>query len=534
VSGSSGDGSAGVAGSISGSGGVAGATSGMAGSSGTAADGGTATGDSGEGGSGGEAGEAAGGGVAGEAGELAGGAGGEAGGEGGHGGAPECVSDGDCDDHVFCNGAEVCDDGRCQAGERFSCGNPDVEHCSVRCEEGETAAVCVVEGRDSDADGFVTKLCAADPGDDCNDAADEVHPDMTERCDGVDNDCDGLVDTEDGLPLAGTNSGPVADVYSLDAAWSPEQEAFKVVFDRSPAAEGVFMATLRNGSFTDTATTISPLASVDYFWPHLAWGGSSFGVSWTTYLPTGLFSVVMANADAGGIAAPASARRSINGVSNDIAARSDGQFVVTSTESEDLRVTRLTTGGAAEHGPSIALRVQHPHIATHGNEAVVVWYDSDAGDVFFRRVDAELKPLGTVPVVLQKDASFAEISGTPDGYAMAWHANAGLLGFKRVRADGSWVCTRNDIDLDITPDGSEHLSVADTQYGTLVLFTSNAGKVRLFRFDADCALTGDFTVAQTPSRQFPVVAVGGGRVALAWIDNSLNAYTREFGERLCE
>jgi len=60
----------------------------------------------------------------------------------------------------------------------------------------------VDEGYDVDVDGYTT--CGSDPSTpgadidptlaDCNDADDSVHPDATEVCDGVDNDCDGATD----------------------------------------------------------------------------------------------------------------------------------------------------------------------------------------------------------------------------------------------------------------------------------------------------------------------------------------------------
>jgi len=46
----------------------------------------------------------------------------------------------------------------------------------------------VDEGFDRDGDGFT--IC----GGDCNDNNADINPDATEICDGVDNDCDGMID----------------------------------------------------------------------------------------------------------------------------------------------------------------------------------------------------------------------------------------------------------------------------------------------------------------------------------------------------
>jgi hypothetical protein len=76
---------------------------------------------------------------------------------------------------------------------------------------------------DEDGDGFgagdvARQACEpgdgeADNADDCDDASDRVHPDASERCDEVDNDCDGLVDDEDDDVDAGSQSNwfPDAD-----------------------------------------------------------------------------------------------------------------------------------------------------------------------------------------------------------------------------------------------------------------------------------------------------------------------------------
>ncbi len=46
-------------------------------------------------------------------------------------------------------------------------------------------------GSDADGDGYISLL---DGGDDCDDADDAVHPDATEACNLVDDNCDGEAD----------------------------------------------------------------------------------------------------------------------------------------------------------------------------------------------------------------------------------------------------------------------------------------------------------------------------------------------------
>jgi hypothetical protein len=60
---------------------------------------------------------------------------------------------------------------------------------------------------DLDGDGFPSALCPDGSGTDCDDSDPEVRPDALERCDGVDQNCDGAVDEE--LPATACGAGLV-------------------------------------------------------------------------------------------------------------------------------------------------------------------------------------------------------------------------------------------------------------------------------------------------------------------------------------
>jgi len=93
---------------------------------------------------------------------------------------PVCESDEECADGTFCNGAETCVDGSCEAG---------VAPCEVGETCDEASESCVSECRDEDGDGYADIDCG---GIDCDDTDPNRFPGNTEICDvdGRDEDCD--------------------------------------------------------------------------------------------------------------------------------------------------------------------------------------------------------------------------------------------------------------------------------------------------------------------------------------------------------
>src|SRR5690606_35964264 len=104
--------------------------------------------------------------------------------------ATACTDDSDCQDEDLCNGAEICDltTHRCTPGTPVDCTttpgcvaescNPDTGLCDA----------------DFDDDGFT---CVATGSPDCNDGDPTIYLGAVEVCDGVDNDCNALVDFDD-------------------------------------------------------------------------------------------------------------------------------------------------------------------------------------------------------------------------------------------------------------------------------------------------------------------------------------------------
>ena len=109
-----------------------------------------------------------------------------------------CSQDGDCFDGNLCV-IKACVQGYCSTIESKSCDDNNV--CTAdSCNTATGDCVFTPRVHDYDGDGFYGPLpgtVAGTPGscgNDCNDFNASVHPGASELCDGLDNNCDGIID----------------------------------------------------------------------------------------------------------------------------------------------------------------------------------------------------------------------------------------------------------------------------------------------------------------------------------------------------
>ena len=165
--------------------------------------------------------------------------------------AAKCDSDLGCDDDgVLCNGAERCVSGYCRPALRPACddNNPcTVDACneaSKACSHTQTALA------DIDGDGHYAIACGGD-ADDCDDSNPLVYPGHPELCDGVDNNCNGIVD--EGVWRFGVPSSYYRPLTQVSAT-STRRRSLPDPRSRAPPPLGI----LKNGTLLVAATTHPP------------------------------------------------------------------------------------------------------------------------------------------------------------------------------------------------------------------------------------------------------------------------------------
>jgi hypothetical protein len=450
------------------------------------------------------------------------------GGVGGAGGdgAEGCTSDAACDDGVACNGLERCVDAECEAGEAVECVS-DANGCEAVCEEQQAGAGCVTRGADADGDGHGSSLCETSPGDDCNDDDATVHAGAPERCDALDNDCDGSADLSDGLPLG--SAGVTVEGFSPSVAWSQHHGAFGLMWvARSDGA-----SQLRGGTMSTTGTLQPwPVISFSsttatYLSPVLADNGTGFAALYQIGSRGGQLShLAIVGSDGSAQTTP------LDGLHSDLARLDRAAFLFAGELGSSLTIETVPHDFVARQ--SFDTTPISPRVAAVGADAAVIWQVENTTNVdglFYLDGQFVEAPFGAIA-----NAASPDISAAGSAYTAAWSTPGGVF-HQRMHVDGSLPCIGAEVALRAAAISDRAVAVAAGDRHSFVLVTDKLNNVvHLLRFDDECRLVDqtEIEAGAVPSR--PAIAVGGGHVAACWSEGTSDNHSacRVMGVSLCE
>jgi hypothetical protein len=404
-------------------------------------------------------------------------------------GGVACDVDADCDDGLACNGVELCAEGTCRNGTPF-CDNPDADNCDVQCEEGDPPT-CTVVAADADRDGDGSIACKAAPGTDCNDDDDRIFGDAEEVCDGVDNDCNGLADTADGLPLFDQPS-VTPGAFFADLAFDPESLTYGIAYN---GQTGDFF-TAYDLDQTQVATpTVFP-NSDNPGRVFLEWSGETFAG-------------VYENNDF-------MLRRSVNAdglMGNELTVFTSGGVGLSYAANE------LAGGGVAvawERGPNeLALRLLGPDLDPAGN---AVFFDFaspprtprvarventfaiavNTGTTNLGFYDADLAEQTTVQVTANPTGTIYgtfDVVPMGDGFAVAYETGtaSNRIEYVEYELDGSVRCG----PVQISDPGPVNYNAMDAHDGVAAIYASEGDDWILRRMAEGCVEVGDGVTIET-------------------------------------
>lgn len=440
-----------------------------------------------------------------------------------------------------------CEEGHCVGG--VVCTNPDVDHCIVSCESSPEAGgdACIVKARDIDGDGHGDARCEAAAGDDCNDTEPTVFAGAEEKCDGLDNDCDGRIDSFDSLPLGGSvlnlaretktgsmgviatpygyaverlvqtysgGAGNPAIIHLLDSSgvitWNLflEQPSWYVnnpdlSIDGSQLVFPALMGTVVGGQIVSAIndTLISQVGLPD---------GTSY-VSTTNALGGGwMFGsvTVQAATPAGVYYAPVSSDGTLGQTLELAPLSGQGSLMDMATGTTNYGAIWLDYSGSSS--PRVA--TVRWAVFTPSSATILPDLDSVATDVV-------AKPL-------------PQIAATNDGFATGWFDSEQKLEFARFKADGTPLCGPIPID-GAASWGFENSMISDGS-GILATIVDAKGKASLVQIDDHCTASvvqpalnapGTLIAGGTPSAYFPVpvgqpaiTRSSDGHIACTWVE----------------
>ena len=452
-----------------------------------------------------------------------------------------------------------------------TCASSDLSHCSAQCERGmDGQARCVVRGLDQDGDGHFDARCSAgEASDDCDDGQPSVHPGALELCDGLDNDCNGRVDLQDGLAapaaeslyLEGLNPALAWDGKSFGLAYESEKHellfakfsvAGKRLFDRAELIPD------------ETVEAEGPEA-----YPSIEFGNGTFGVAWTRPPRLNFMRITGEGVRSGGL---------VNLASGDEAGlgRSLTRYL-----GNDRWLAAFTHGGVSPVSGAVVTAddslepadfsaawnaVGMPGVAVADDALATIWssisnptsFEDATSSVWWVRRTLAFAPVlpGYTELVRLTAPSHAEtpiIASSPHGYALAWvevvlspGGYQRRLVFQEFDLEGKQRCGPVDLARNFDP-GALTVEPVSMVYGTdsyvMLLHVplptgSGESGVDLLEVRPGCEYVQRFRAQRLRGSSLPALASAGeAGFLLVWQEAAVSHPTlgvQKLGPRLCD
>ena len=353
---------------------------------------------------------------------------------------PECVNDAECGGSDDRCAPMLCQEGRCV--RRITVCASDNPCEIAACDPATGACVRSPSTFDLDGDGHLGALPGTIPGtpeacgDDCDDTSAAAYPGGVEICDGVDNDCNGVID--DGAGYAPPTGGPSDVRVSSNAVSNARAVAiahdgarYFANYTAKDDKDRLFGRILQQDGTPVTDEARLSQAQSDTFGESVVWTGDRYGVTWENRRD-GNYEVYFATFDRNGNKrAPGDIR-----VSDSPGFSINGDLLWTG--SEFLAVWQDGEGGRASFGlfgrrisldgellgdiVPMVVDGESPQIAA-GRPGLGVVYTSrveGADHVYFQPFDFTLRSLGNAVQLTAEPGQYPSIAWNDDRFVVLW------------------------------------------------------------------------------------------------------------------